>query len=266
MIALVDAIGDRRKSKSKGCVATTHMASGVFHVGGLTVFGLGSKTVNGVIEGVPKTANRQNARRKESESSFHDWGCRQLKQIIDSELDQAVKCEALMRLWDIGIDIIGQDYLSTYVNDIILITDIAVTESSVIFVRTDNYFYQERVGQIGNSLTIGSNFELSFNVSYALGLNYGDIRSGYRTIDLAKNREDLDKRTAYGRLLNVIIACGFDFDVFGPENFEIGKYIGPDGGVGRLKDPNLRNNDPIFAHGILIRVKRRIEDGLTERS
>jgi len=254
---LIDVIGDVSVSKSRGCVDTSSVSNrGIIHIGGFTVFGIKKGGMQGVAEFTPITTNRRTVRQVESEHAIREWGYRQLKKPEFLTLPPNKLSEALMTLWDLGVDISNDYFLWDINGGMVFFRDLHFTDPPTIFLAVAGPPFNPylSIGQLGASFLVGREIEQSEKYTFVLTNSFGHS-SLYNRVSLPPSAAG---RMAFDRLLKCISEQGFATQVDGPEKYVIGRYTGPDGGVGTLIDRTLKSGDSIEARGIVIRTTPKI--------
>ena len=228
------------------------------HIGGFTVFGVIQNRVQGIIECFPTTTNRLSVKNAESSEAFRAWGNRQLKNPGFQRLKPPQLSEALIGLWDLGVDISDHYFLWNLHGEMVFFHKMQLANSPTIFlavVPAPSPWLA--IGQFVFPMQTGSAVEQSPDFTYVLNNNFGSS-SFYNRIHLLGQENAQINRTAYGQLLKLLDDHGFETQIEGPQNYVIGTYTGPNGGMGYLKNPSLRNGDPIQARGIVIRTNPKL--------
>ena len=250
---LIDVIGDVNMSKSRACVETSSMASrGIIHIGGFTVFGVINGGMQGVAEFTPITTNRHTVRQAEPQQAMLEWGHRQLKNQAFTALSPIKLSNALIKLWDFGVDISKDYFLWDVSGKMVFFRDLDFHDHPTIFLVAVGHPFNPflSIGQLRSSSLLGPHVEQSNEYTLVLTNSIGSS-SNYNRVSLPPSTGG---RTAFDRLLRCIAEQGFEAQVDGPGEYVIGKYTGQDGGVGHFKDPNLITGNPIKERGIVIRT------------
>jgi hypothetical protein len=252
---LIDVIGDVKTSRSRVCVETSSTSTrGIIHIGGFTMFHVKNDGMQGVVEFTPITTNRRTVRRAEPQQAMLEWGHRQLETQAFTALPPFELSNSLIRLWDLGVDI-SKDYFLWDVNGkMVFFCNLDFRDLSAIFLVAAGHPFGPflSIGQIRSLYSLGQNIEQSNEYTLVLTNSFGSS-SNYNRVTLPPSTGG---RAAFDRLLRCIAEQGLEAQVDGPGEYVIGKYTGPDGGVGQFKDPMLITGNPIKERGIVIRTIR----------
>jgi len=238
--------------------------SGIWHIGGLTVFssegrGLyGTRYVTGVHEAVPTTAARQSPKRFESQQSFNKWAENQLDKLDDLKLTDHEKGEALLSIHAITNDLGQKYFLFDLTGRIVHFANLEISVNDKLFIICYSHPHVNRIEissyQGTMAFTSPANHTKSYEYRYVMQL-HSSIQEKYRLVELFGQDYSSNLSTALGRLFAEIRRLGFEPSRSDLTNQVIGTYTGPEGGGHPLfYNHNIKTGMPIDARGIVITV------------
>jgi hypothetical protein len=255
---LIEIIGPAETSLSRGSASNDrHQFHGIAHIGGLTVLGLFVAGIAGVVEAVPISASRLQIEYKPLPSEFKNWGMRQLEKLSKERIKSNVLGDMLVWLCERRVPLSDYYLLNNYDAAIVFIDQLDLESGGEIFVAINKSNLGMTINSLRNNLSmqIMGKFRKNDRLMYILGSEYGDHSVLYNRVWFTETEENvgLIRFTAYWQLRNTIEKRGFSIVDDGFGKYVIGTYTGPDGGVGRFQDLELKSGAEIEQLGVLIK-------------
>jgi hypothetical protein len=256
----VEFIGSEEDTASRGaCSNTTMLGAGIFHIGGLTVFGVSASGIDGIIEAVPQSANRVQIAYRPTPSAFREWAELQLDMLSKKEITEGSLGQMLINICDQKVELGDYSFLTDFFGEMIYIDEIDINDTDEVFLCVTQHFSGLALSPLRANMSslIGDHLSTSARFRYVLGSNYGSISSLYNQVWINKANEavNLIRFSAFQRLLKCVEAKGLQVCGIDEGNYEVGTYTGPNGGTGPLRDPKLKKGSSIFRHGIRMKFR-----------
>ena len=140
LIPLIEVMGDSRRPRTRGTIATDDFIRGVYHIGGLTVFSpeaMGpyqTRYVTGVHEAIPDTMSRQVVARLAPRETFAQWAHSQLDKLYTSSLSESQIAKALISIHAITGDLANKYFLLDMHWHIVYFRDMDLDPSDKVFI------------------------------------------------------------------------------------------------------------------------------------
>jgi hypothetical protein len=235
------------------------LGAGVFHIGGLTVFGVSASGIDGITEAVPQSASRAQIVYKPMPSAFQEWAALQLGMLSKIKIMENGLGQMLVNICQQKVELGEYSFLSDFFGEIIYIDDIDINDGDEIFLCVTQHYSGLALAPLRANMSslIGDHLRTSAKFRHVLGLDYGSMSSLYNQVWINKVDEDtnLTSFSAFQRLLKCVGAKGLQ--VWGVEegDYEVGTYTGPTGGTGPLMDPKLKKGSSISRHGLRMKFR-----------
>jgi histidine kinase/DNA gyrase B/HSP90-like ATPase len=254
----VEFIGSERGSSSRGaCSNTTMLGAGVFHIGGLTVFGVSSGGIDGIIEAIPQSVNRIQIVHRQTPADFKEWAALQLRMLSRKKISEDGLGQMLVNICDHRVELGEYSFLTEFFGKMVYIDDINLDGADEIFICVTRHYSGLALSPLRTNMSslIGDRLSTSARFRYVLGSNYGSISSLYNQVWINKDNRDVNliQFSAFQRLLTCVENKGLQVCGVDEGNYEVATYTGPNGGSGPLRDPKLRRGSSISRHGLRMR-------------
>jgi hypothetical protein len=165
----------------------------------------------------------------------------------------------MVRLGDYRLDLGDHYLLHDFLGDTIYIGDMIFAAGDFMFLyhsRFENtYLGAFRDVYLLQDDPIGYHYEKSPKFRYVVGCNLTEGGSLYRRVNLERLQDDAQfDFSAFGHLLRVLSRKGLRAEILDSGEQVIGYYTGGEGGVGRLKDPDLHKGSEIRRIGLSLKI------------
>ena len=261
LIPLIDFVGNENHSRSRGTITFDNFVTGVYHIGGLTVFNsdgmglLGSSYVTGVHEAVPVTVARQSPKRSASRSPPF-LGRNQLTQLEAISLNDRQRGGALLAIHALGVDLGNKYFLYDTNGRISYISNVVLQAGDKLFLccRRNPFIDKVELAQNQNIFVFvpGDWKTKSDEFRYVFEFSSPIPADEYGTLELFGQSFASNPRSAIGKLFSVIRRQGLEPRCSDICEQNIGTYVGPDGGHPAYQISNIKTGSPIRAAGIVI--------------